>query len=379
MLTRTLAAVLCSFALTAPAAGVDQTIQTELATVRLTTIAQGLEHPWGLAFLPDSTMLVTERPGRLRHVTADGALSEPIAGVPEVDSRGQGGLLDVALDPDFETNHRVYMSYAQLGDGGTTSTAVARGTLSEDFAAITGLEVIFSQQPKVASTLHYGSRLVFDGNGHLFITTGERSDKRFRVQAQDLDSHLGKVIRINPNGSVPEDNPFVGEAGALPEIWSYGHRNIQGATLHPQTGDLWINEHGPRGGDELNLIQAGGNYGWPLVTEGVEYSGAPIEPPADLPSDLVAPVQAWVPSPAPSGLTFYASDMFPDWQGDAFMGALAGTSLIRVDMDGDTVLGDEFLFTDLGMRIRDVVEGPDGALYLLTDARNGEIVRVAAP
>ncbi|WP_404405328.1 PQQ-dependent sugar dehydrogenase [Pelagibacterium halotolerans] len=379
MIIRVLAGLACTAALAAPAFAIDETVETEEGAVRLTTVAEGLEHPWGLAFLPEGGMLVTERPGRLRYVAADGTVSGPIAGVPQVDNRRQGGLLDVALDPDFASSRLVYLSYAEPGDGGTTSTAVARGTLSEDLTGLGGLEVIFSQRPKVQSTMHYGSRLVFDGNGHLFITTGERSHDQFRVQAQDLNSHLGKVIRIYPDGSVPEDNPFVGQEGALPEIWSYGHRNIQGAALHPETGALWINEHGPRGGDELNRIQEGGNYGWPLVTEGTEYSGAPINPPADLPPGLVEPIAYWVPSPAPSGLTFYDAAMFPGWQGDAFMGALAGTSLIRIDMDGDRAVGDEFLFTDFGMRIRDVVQGPDGALYLLTDEGNGQVLRVSAP
>ncbi|MCD7059527.1 PQQ-dependent sugar dehydrogenase [Pelagibacterium xiamenense] len=375
MIRTILAGLICATALAGPAQA--QTYETDLGAVILETHVEGLEHPWGLAFLPDGGMLVTERPGRLRHVAADGTISEPITGVPQVDNRGQGGLLDVALDPDFASNRFVYLSYAEPGQGGTTSTAVARGTLSDDTTTLGGLEVIFSQRPKVQSTLHYGSRLVFDGNGHLFITTGERSADRFRVQAQDLNSHLGKVIRIHPDGAVPHDNPFVGQQGALPEIWSYGHRNIQGAALHPQTGALWINEHGPRGGDELNRIEKGGNYGWPLVTEGTEYSGAPIDPPADLPPGLIDPVAFWVPSPAPSGLTFYDGGMFPAWQGDAFMGALAGTSLIRVDMDGTGVVGEEFMFTELGMRIRDVVEGPDGALYLLTDAANGKVLRIS--
>ena len=324
-------------------------------------------------------MLVTERPGNLRHVSADGTISGPIAGVPEVVFAGQGGLLDVALDPAFETNRYVYMSFAEAGDErGTNSTAVARGVLSEDMSQLSDVEIIFSQQPKLPSNLHFGSRLTFDNDGYLFITTGERSAAEFRVQAQDLDSHLGKVIRIMPDGTVPEDNPFTSTEGALPEIWSYGHRNVQGAALHPETGELWVAEHGPRGGDELNKIVASGNFGWPLLTDGTEYSGRPIDPPAELPDDLVEAERTWVPSPAPSGLAFYTGDLFPDWQGDAFMGALAGTDLIRIDLEGEEVVGDEFLFGDgFPHRIRDVVQGPHGALYLVTDADRGQILRLS--
>lgn len=372
-----LAATLAVSALPAIAVAQD-TYETQSGPIVVSTLAGGLAHPWGLVFLPDGSMLVTEREGHLRVVAGDGTLSDPINGVPEVDANGQGGLLDVALDPGFAENGLVYLSYAERGEGGT-STTVARGRLNEDRTALEDVEVIFSQRPKVESNNHYGSRLTFDAEGFLFITTGERSAAEFRVQSQDLGSHLGKVIRILPDGSVPEDNPFVGQEGALPEIYSYGHRNMQGAALHPDTGELWVNEHGPRGGDELNRIQPGGNYGWPLLTEGTEYSGEPIDPPADLPGDLIEPIASWVPSPAPSGLLFYQGEMFPDWQGDAFMGALAGTALIRVEMDGETVVGDEFLLTERGQRIRDVVEGPDGALYLLTDEADGEILRVSVP
>lgn len=368
----------CATALSAPAFA--QTYETERGPVTIEPFVEGLQYPWGLVFLPDESMLVTERSGSLRHVTADGQISEPIAGVPEVVFEGQGGLLDVALDPEFETNRYVYLSFAEAGEEpGTNSTAVARGVLSEDMTELADVEIIFSQQPKLPSTLHFGSRLTFDNDGYLFITTGERSDAEFRVQAQDLDSHLGKVIRILPDGTVPEDNPFVDTEGALPEIWSYGHRNMQGADLHPETGQLWVAEHGPRGGDELNKIVEGGNFGWPLLTEGTEYSGAPIDPPEELPEDLIEAERTWVPSPAPSGLLFYTGGMFPEWQGDAFMGALAGTELIRIDMDGEEVIGDEFLFGDeFPHRVRDVVQGPDGAIYLVTDAEQGQILRLSA-
>lgn len=377
MSPKILIALLCSTTLVSPA--LAQTYETEAGTVGLDPVVEGLQFPWGLVFLPDGSMLVTERPGNLRHVSADGTISDPIAGVPEVVFAGQGGLLDVALDPAFETNRYVYMSFAEAGDErGTNSTAVARGVLSEDMSQLSDVEIIFSQQPKLPSNLHFGSRLTFDNDGYLFITTGERSAAEFRVQAQDLDSHLGKVIRIMPDGTVPEDNPFTSTEGALPEIWSYGHRNVQGAALHPETGELWVAEHGPRGGDELNRIVASGNFGWPLLTDGTEYSGRPIDPPADLPDDLVEAERTWVPSPAPSGLAFYTGDLFPDWQGDAFMGALAGTDLIRIDLEGEEVVGDEFLFGDgFPHRIRDVVQGPDGALYLVTDADRGQILRLS--
>ena len=377
MSPKILIALLCSTTLVSPA--LAQTHETEAGTVRLDPVVEGLQFPWGLVFLPDDSMLVTERPGNLRHVSADGTISDPIAGVPEVVFAGQGGLLDVALDPAFETNRYVYMSFAEAGDErGTNSTAVARGVLSEDMSQLSDVEIIFSQQPKLPSNLHFGSRLTFDNDGYLFITTGERSAAEFRVQAQDLDSHLGKVIRIMPDGTVPEDNPFTSTEGALPEIWSYGHRNVQGAALHPETGELWVAEHGPRGGDELNKIVASGNFGWPLLTDGTEYSGRPIDPPAELPDDLVEAERTWVPSPAPSGLAFYTGDLFPDWQGDAFMGALAGTDLIRIDLEGEEVVGDEFLFGDgFPHRIRDVVQGPHGALYLVTDADRGQILRLS--
>ena len=378
MFRNTLAVLACATALTAPALAQDY--ETEAGPVSLEPVVEGLEFPWAMVFLPDDSMLVTERSGNLRHVMADGTISEPIAGVPEVVFEGQGGLLDVALDPQFQDNRYVYMSFAEAGqEPGTNSTAVARGVLSEDMSELSDVEVIFSQQPKLPSTLHFGSRLTFDQDGYLFITTGERSNAEFREQAQDLDSHLGKVIRIMPDGTVPDDNPFVETEGALPEIWSYGHRNMHGADLHPDTGQLWVAEHGPRGGDELNKVVEGGNFGWPLLTEGTEYSGDPINPPSDLPGDLVEAERTWVPSPAPSGLAFYAGEEFPSWQGDAFMGALAGTDLIRIDLDGEEVVGDEFLFgDDFEHRIRDVVQGPDGAIYLVPDAFAGQIMRLRA-
>jgi glucose/arabinose dehydrogenase len=357
------------------AQAVDETRQTEQAAIHVETIANGLTHPWGLAFLPDGAMLVTERPGRLRLVTPDGEVSEPISGVPEVDARDQGGLLDVALHPDFDENRLVYMSFAEPGEGGN-STAVARGALNQDRTALSNVEVIFRQQPKLPSTKHFGSRLVFDREGHLYVTLGERSEARFRGQAQELDSHLGKVVRIHPDGSVPQDNPFVGRQDALPEIWSYGHRNIQAAALHPETGVLWEIEHGPRGGDELNIPQPGENYGWPVVSHGVNYSGTPVGTGEKDAPGMADPIYTWTPVIAPSGMTFYTGEQFPDWRGDLFVGGLASTALVRLELDGQSVTGEERIIDDLGLRIRDVVEGPDGALYLLTDEDNGEVLRI---
>jgi glucose/arabinose dehydrogenase len=321
-------------------------------------------------------MLVTERSGALRHVTQEGELSEPIAGVPEVDARGQGGLLDVELDPDFAQSRMVYLSYAEAGDGGN-GTAVARGTLSEDHTALADVEVIFRQQPKENSTAHFGSRLVFDGNGHLFVTLGERSKASLRDQAQDLNSHLGKIVRINPDGSVPDDNPFVGRDDALPEIWSYGNRNIQAAAINPETGALWVAEMGPKGGDELNIIEPGANYGWPIVSLGVNYDGTPVGEGLKQKEGMVDPIESWTPVIAPSGMIFYGGDAFADWQGDVFVGGLASTALVRLELDGNSVAGEERLLEDLGLRIRDVAQGPDGAIYVVTDEDDGEILRIS--
>jgi len=362
---------------TGHASAVEQTYDTEQARIRVETFADGLSHPWGAAFLPDGAMLVTERAGDMYVVSPKGELSEPVEGVPEVDARGQGGLLDVALDPDFESNRFVYMTYAEAGDDGN-GTAVARGELTEgDAPALANVEVIFRQQPKERSTKHFGSRLVFAPDGTLFVGLGERSDAQFRGQAQDLDSHLGKVVRINPDGSVPEDNPFVDRAGALPEIWSYGHRNIQGGALEPEAGRVWFHEHGPRGGDEINIPEPGKNYGWPLVSYGVEYSGAPVNEGESQAAGIEDPIYYWVPSIGPSGMAFYTAHAFPEWQGDLFVGGLAIPKLVRLELDGEQVTGEEALLDDLSLRIRWVGVGPeDGALYLLTDERNGEILRI---
>ena len=339
------------------------------------TVARGLEHPWGLAFLPDGRLLVTERPGRLRIVAADGTLGAPIEGVPAVDARGQGGLLDVALDPALASNRRVYLSYAEKGTGsrsGTNGTAVARGRLEGN--RLVDATVIFRQHDKHPSTAHFGSRLVFDREGRLFVTLGDRFSRR--DDAQDLASHVGKVVRIQADGKVPPDNPFTDRRDARPEIWSYGHRNVQGAALHPRTGELWTHEHGPQGGDELNIVLPGRNHGWPIVSHGAEYgSGRPIGEGKTKPG-IEAPLHTWVPSIAVSGMAFLTSDRYPGWQNNLFIGALRGQALVRLELDGRRVTREERLLTDLGERIRDVRQGPDGWLYLLTDSDDGRVLRV---
>jgi glucose/arabinose dehydrogenase len=345
-------------------------------SLRPVTVTSGLEHPWGLAFLPEGQMLVTERPGRLRLVSKDGRLGEPIAGVPEVDARRQGGLLDVVLDPKFADNRLIYLSYSEPGadDKGRAgnSTAVARAKL--DGQRLVDLKVIFRQQPKVSSSAHFGSRLVFARDGRLFITLGDRYSRR--DDAQTLDTHHGKVVRINADGSVPADNPYVQRAGALPEIWTIGHRNIQGAALHPLTGELWSHEHGPQGGDELNIELPGRNYGWPVITTGREYvTGLKIGD-GTTRADVEPALKTWVPSIAPNGMAFLTSDRYPGWKGNLFIGALSGQALVRLELDGRKVVSEERLLQSLGERIRDVRQGPDGWLYLLTDNDNGRILRI---
>jgi glucose/arabinose dehydrogenase len=337
------------------------------------TVAGGLNHPWSLAFLPDGRMLVTERSGNLRLVTSDGSESRPIAGVPAVKARGQGGLLDVVLDPDFATNHLIYLSYAEPRSGGLAGTAVARGRLDEEALRLSDVAVIFRQEPGYSGNNHYGSRLVFASDGTLFVTLGERFD--LRDKAQDLATDLGKIVRINRDGSIPRDNPFVGREGARPEIWSYGHRNPQGAALNPRTRTLWAIEHGPRGGDEVNIVRKGANYGWPVIGYGVHYSGAKIGVGTSK-AGMEQPIFYWDPSIAPSGAAFLTSDRYPGWQNSLFTGALASQALVRLELQGDRVAREERLLTDLGARIRDVRQGPDGLLYILTDASNGQLLRL---
>ena len=343
------------------------------------TVVEGLANPWAIAFLPDGKMLVTERPGRLRIVAVDGSLSEPVTGLPAVYAKGQGGLLGLAIDPSFRKNGLIYWSYAENPEGKFTNTAVARGKLviaADGSGVVENAQVIFRQAPSLESTLHYGGRLVFAPDGKLFITLGERSILPGRVQAQRLDGLLGKVVRINPDGSIPKDNPFVSSPGARPEIWSLGHRNVQGAALNPATGKLWTIEHGARGGDELNIPQAGKDYGWPTITYGIEYLGGPIGEGMTAKLGMEQPIYFWDPVIAPSGLAFYSAGLFPKWKGSLFIGGLASTSVTRLTLDGDKVVGEERIVTELKERIRDVVVGPDGALYLATDNAEGRILKL---
>ena len=335
-------------------------------------IAKGLEHPWSVALLPDDRFLITEKPGRLRIAMRDGTLSAPIAGVPTVDARDQGGLLDVILDPEFATNQVIFLSYSEPRDGGN-GTAVARARLAGDH--LEDVRVIWRMTPTLDSTKHFGSRLVIAPDGKLFITTGERSILEGRHQAQKLDSAFGKLIRIERDGSVPKDNPFVGQAGALPEIWTYGHRNIQSAALHPGTGQLWLIEHGARGGDELNLIERGKDYGWPTIAYGIEYKGDAIGEGMTAKSGLEQPRYYWDPVIAPSGMAFHTGDAFPAWKDSVFVGALAGKHLARLTLDGTRVVGEERLLADRA-RVRDVRVGPDGTVYVLTDEDNGELLQL---
>jgi glucose/arabinose dehydrogenase len=345
----------------------DRVLDAPSGPVRVETVASGLERPWALEFLPDGRMLVTERPGRLRLVSADGAVSPPLGGVPRVFAEDQGGLLDLALDPDFGRNRLVYMTYSE-GDARAASTAVARGRLEE--GRLDGVQVIFRQEPKVDGGNHFGSRLAFAPDGTLFVGLAER----FKFDpAQDLGSHLGKVVRINPDGTVPRDNPFVGRDGVRPEIWSYGHRNIQAAAVHPETGELWEAEHGPRGGDELNVAEAGRNYGWPLVSWGRHYSGEDIPDPPTRP-DLAGSVHQWTPVIGASGMEFYTGPLFPGWRGSVLVGGLVSKGIVRLGLDGRRVTGEERL--DLGARVREVRQGPDGAVYALTDERDGKLLRL---
>jgi glucose/arabinose dehydrogenase len=347
-------------------------VPTHAAEPRLESVARGLANPWAVAFLPDGRFLVTERAGRLRIVARDGRLGEPVAGLPPVDSGGQCGLLDVVLDPNFAENARVYWSYAEAGEGGN-STAVARGRLQGNRLA--DVQVIFRQLPKVSSTLHCGSRLVFARDGRLFVVLGDRFSRK--DDAQSLDNHLGKVVRIEADGKVPADNPFVATPGAKPEIWSLGHRNMQGAALHPGTGELWATEHGPQGGDELNVVRAGKNHGWPLLTFGRNYGiGTRIGEEGPKPG-FEQPLKYWVPtSVAPSGLAFLNSDRYPGWKGSLFLGTLRGQSLIRLEFDGSSVVKEERLLGSANSRIRDVRQGPDGLLYVLTDSADGQLLRL---
>ena len=350
----------------APAATTKQAIKAEI-------VARGLVHPWGLAFLPGGRMLVTERPGRMRIVGTGGNLSQPLQGVPAVYSNGQGGLLDVVLSPDFATSGLIYFSYSEPRGGASNGTTVARARLvtEGDGGRLDNFQVIFRQEPSYASALHFGSRIVFMPDGSLFITMGDRYAAR--DQAQNPGNHLGKLVRVMPDGRPHPDNPK--RDGWRPEVWSIGHRNVQGAALNPASGRVWTIEHGARGGDEINVPQSGNNYGWPVITYGRDYSGVKIGEGTEKPG-LQQPIYYWDPSIAPSGAAFYSGELFPAWKGNLFVGALAGQALHRLVLDGEKVIGEEVLLKDLRARIRDVRQGPDGAIWLLTDDPQGSVLRV---
>jgi glucose/arabinose dehydrogenase len=336
------------------------------------TIAQGLSHPWAVAFLPDGRFLVTERPGRMRVVGKEGHLGAPLAGLPEVAAKGQGGLLDVVLDSGFATNRELYFCFSEPGQGGN-STALARAKLSADATRLDDVKVIFSQKPKVNSTYHFGCRIVEAKDGALFLTLGERNIRK--DDAQNLENHLGKVVRIHKDGAVPKDNPFVGRAGAMPEIWSYGHRNSQGATLAPD-GTFWEMEHGPQGGDEINLPQPGRNYGWPVITYGEQYGGGPIGEGITHKAGMEQPLHYWVPSIAPSGMAFLTSDRYgASMKGNLFVGSLKFGYVARLEIAGGKVAR-ETKAIEIGERVRDVRQGPDGYLYIVTDEDNGKLIRL---
>ena len=369
-------AVTSLLALTPPAMAMAMAERSELGELQLTEVADGLEHPWALAFLPEGQgYLISERPGRLRLLDAQGRLHPPLGGVPAVFARGQGGLLDIALSPGFATDRLVYLSYAEADDEGQRAgTAVGRGRLKEDLSALEGFRVIFRQLPKLSEGIHFGSRMAFGADGQLYVSLGENNQ---RATAQQLDKLQGKLVRLQPGGGVPADNPFVGREGIRPEIWSYGHRNPQGLALNPWSGRLWLHEHGPRGGDEINIPRAGRNYGWPKATHGINYSFLPIpEAEGATVAGTEPPHHVWEKSPAISGMAFYSAERFPAWQHSLFIGALAGQALIRLQLQGDQVVHEERLLQDRGWRIRDVRQGPDGFLYLLTDAPDGKLVRL---
>ncbi len=365
----TLAVVSIASLASIPAAA--QTFNSSSGKLSVVTVAKGLENPWSLAFLPSGRMLVTERAGRIRIVSASGKVLPPLRGVPKVFAWGQGGMLDVILDRDFARNHTIFISFSEPGDGGG-GTAVARAVLDVAGNRLTGLKVIWWQVPKTSGGRHFGSRLVIARDGRLFITVGERGQ---RNRAQDFTINRGNVIRINRDGSIPKDNPFVGRKGYRPEVWSYGHRNPQGAALHPVTGKLWVHEHGARGGDEINIPQAGKNYGWPIIAYGRHYWGGRIGV-GTARAGFEQPIYYWDPSIAPSGMAFYTGDKFPAWRGNLFVGALKFRLLVRLTLRGEKVVKEERLLQGLNERIRDVRQGPDGYIYLLTDSGDGRILRV---
>ena len=359
----------------------DAPLRQSNVAFNLVTVAEGLDNPWSLAFLPSGKMLVTEKPGRLRVVSADGKLSPAVTGLPAVDARGQGGLLDVVLDPDFRSNQIIYWSYAEPRENGENNTAVAKGRFVDDAAAprVEDVQVIYHQRPSLNSRLHFGGRIVFLRDGTMLVTQGDRSVTPGRMQAQNMDSGIGKIVRINKDGSIPKDNPFAGKDGVLPEIWSVGHRNIQSAALHPATGELWEVEHGTRGGDELNIARKGKDYGWPTAAYGIEYNGSPILEGQTQKPGTEQPIYYWDPVIAPSGMIFYTGNLFPAWKGNIFIGGLGSNNLVRLEIKGERVVGEERLLqgTKTGEtakpdRFRDVRQGPDGAIYLVTDMPQGQ-------
>ncbi len=344
---------------------------------KIVPVADGFQNPWSLAFLPGGKMLVTERPGRLRIVEANGTKSEPVAGLPIVDARNQGGLLDVVLDPAFAKNGLIYWSYSEPREAGANNTAVARGTLVDGpKPRVDDVQVIFHQAPSLASTLHFGSRLVWGRDGTLFITMGDRSITEGRMQAQRMDGLLGKIARIHADGSIPKDNPFVGKAGVPETMWSLGHRNIQSAALHPTTGELWEVEHGTRGGDELNVARKGKDYGWPTIAYGIEYRGGTITGGIQQQAGMEQPIYYWDPIVGPSGMAFYTAGLFPAWKGSLFVGGHGTRDLVRLTLDGEKVTGEERLLADQREAVRDVRQGPDGALYIVTDGAQGRVFKL---
>jgi aldose sugar dehydrogenase len=357
---------------TSPALEAGDSVERSDAEVdfEVVVVAEGLSHPWGIAFLPDGDALVTERPGRLRILRDGSLLPEPVGGLPEVQARGQGGLLDVELHPEFDSNRLVYLSYSKAVGGGQTTTAVVRGEF--DGQNLQGVEEVFEARAAASPGRHYGSRLAFDPDGYLYITVGDRGEMH---RAQDLSDHAGTTLRLHDDGRVPDDNPFVDHDDALPEIYTYGNRNAQGMSIHPVTGRVWQNEHGPRGGDELNLMEPGANYGWPEITHGIDYDGSTITQDTAR-AGMEQPVVHWTPSIAVSGMTVYTGDAFPAWEGDFFVGALRQQHIRRLVMDGDRVSRQETLLADLGVRFREVATGPDGYLYLLTDEGDGQVLRL---
>jgi glucose/arabinose dehydrogenase len=366
----TAALALCTTS--APAA--ESTFDTSAGKIAVTTVAQHLSHPWSLAFLPDGRMLVTERPGRMRIVTSKGEASAPLPGVPQVFARSQAGLMDVVLVNDFAQSHRIFFCYAKAVDGGG-QVAVAHATLDTgDKPKLDNVQTVYVQKGPASSGLNIGCRIVQAKDGNLFVTMGDH----FKAEeSQNLRNTVGKIIRITPDGKAPQDNPFVGKEGALPEIWAYGTRNPEGLAINPATGELWEQEHGPKGGDEINIIRKGGNYGWPIVSFGVNYDGTPVGTGKQHHEGIIDPVWRWTPSIAPSGMTFYTGDLFPTWKHSLFNGALKFELLSRLELQNDKPVREERILRQLNWRIRDVRQGPDGALYLLTDEDNGRILRLA--